>query len=281
VRHEWQTLRARRLATPLVLLVLFILFLLLGIIFRPSDSGPAPIPSTPNLSLSIQSGAPRQISIASFLEQARGSRVVLDVQAAGTFAQNQATVGWALVVQGFTGYNCTPNRNVSFFPLRRNAYVATQVSPVPKHPGDVFFTVELCWQENSPLVSSGSYFSADLAPIMPPGNVATGSVTRSVALTGTSLSDYALAGGLAPTRVSPRSWTWVNNLSIQFGSQTPEPVPVIGSSIPLQQRDNRYTFYSGISLGIAGGAFVAVFPTLIDAADHRKKKVKHETPEAE
>ena len=112
----------------------------------------------------------------------------------------------------------------------------------------------------APLITSGSYVSAALPPILAPGEK--GTVTRSLVLTGTSLSSYSPAGGLPPTEVSARSWIWTDALDSSFQSQARSAIPVIASSLPGIQRDNSDIFLSGIFFGIAGGAAVSGHPGL-------------------
>jgi hypothetical protein len=93
-------------------------------------------------------------------------------------------------------------------------------------------------------------------------------------LSGTSLSNYSIAGGVAPTEATARSWVWTGNLSGSFQSQARAEIPIIASSLPGIQRDNRDIFYSGILFGIAGGAAVSVIPALLNASDRRKTENK-------
>ena len=128
--------------------------------------------------------------------------------------------------------------------------------------------VDLCWKSRSPLTISGLYISAALPPIRASVDQA-GTVTRRLALLGTSLSAYTLAGGITPTKVDPHSWNWTSPLSADPANQASAEIPVIGSNIIGLQHDNRDAFLSGIFLGIAGGAAVSGVVALLDVLSRR------------
>jgi len=272
VRCAWRTFRAPEnggFRSPLTLAVMTALFFVLGVVILPSSSQPAPIPSSPMLDVTFQGPpAPRQLSVYSFLMQTSSSQTQLVVEASGQFSPGQAEVDWTVGVDGFTGTNCTPkSQKVNFIPLGNGDYNLTAESSV-QPSGSPFFGVNLCWHDNSPLAVSGAYVSADLPAIE--STVSTGTATRGLELAGTSLSGYTLAGGLAQTKVTPRSWIWTSNLSGSFESPASASIPVIGSSISGMQDDNNHYLVAGIMFGVAGGAFVSIFPAVFDAIDRRK-----------
>jgi hypothetical protein len=281
-RQAW-----RRVSSPsnpglvvvLILCALTIGSIVLGFVFQPSGSAPAAVPSPPLLNLTFQSSSPRYVSVYSFLEQANARVTELVMDATGTFASNQSIIHWTVGILGFTGYLCEGSAPVPrLVPLRGfpNDYDINGNSDIPVTSGQPFLVIRLCWDNGAPLATSGSYLSAALSPILAqPGQ--SGTVTRSLVLGGTSLSSYSLAGGIAPTEVTARSWIWTDNLSSSFQSQARAEIPIIASSLPGIQRDNREVFLSGIFFGIAGGAAVSIVPALLDASDRRKAKDKHKT----
>jgi len=260
----------------LILCALTIGSMVVGFAFQPSGSAPAEVPSPPSLNLTFQSSSPRYLSVYSFLEQANARVTELVMDATGTFASNQSITRWTVGILGFTGYLCGGSAPASrLVPLRGfpNDYEISGNSDIPVTSGQPFLVIRLCWDNGAPLVTSGSYVSAALSPILAkPGQ--SGTVTRSLVLGGTSLSSYSLAGGIAPTEVTARSWIWTDNLSSSFQSQARAEIPIIASSLPGIERDNRDVFLAGIFFGIAGGAAVSIVPALLDASDRRKAKDK-------
>ena len=279
-RRAWR--RTSSLSNPgfvvvLILCALTIVSFALGFAFQPSATTPPEVPNPPELNLTFQSGSPRYLSVYSFLKQTSGQLTELVVEAVGLFASNQSTTHWTLGILGFTGYLCQkPASAPGLVPLAGSPhdYEINGNSNIPTISGQQFLVIGLCWDNGAPLIEDGSYVSAALSPIIAgPGQ--SGAVTRSLVLSGTSLSSYSLAGGIAPTEVTARSWIWTDNLSSSFQSQARAEIPIIASSLPGIQRDNRDIFLSGIFFGIAGGAAVSIVPAVLDASDRRKAKGKH------
>lgn len=276
IRSAW-----RRISSPanpgfvvvLVLCGLTAVAFVLGFAYQPSGSVPAQIPGPPTLNLTFSSGGPRDLSLYSFLQPDGARLTQLALDATGSFAPGQASTRWTLGIFGFTGRLCQRSApGAGLVPIRGNPndYELSGTSSVSGPAGTAFLDVALCWASGAPLVTSGSYVSADLSPVLAPGEQ--GTVTRSLELSGTSLSSYSVAGGIAPTEISARSWKWTDTLGGEFQSQAPYAIPVIGSSLPGIQRDNSDIFLSGIFFGVAGGAAVSILPAWLDAADRRKAR---------
>jgi hypothetical protein len=277
----------RRMAAPSnrglivvsVLCGLTVVFFVLGIAVQPSGSTPATTPNTPGLNLTFQSNGPQQLNIYVSLVQANGSPTELVVEAAGVFAPNQGNTRWTMGILGFSGYLCPGQASVpSLIPLGHTAqdYEIIADSSIPGTSGSPFFLFHLCWNNGAPLIADGSYVSAAL-PAVTTGLDQSGTVTRDLTLSGTSLSSYSLVGGIAPTDVSGTSWMWTDDLSDAFQSQASSEIPIIASSLPGIQRDNSDIFYSGIFFGIAGGAAVSVIPAVLDAFDRRRQEAGRRT----
>lgn len=251
-----------------------------GFALQPTKNTPAEVPNPPVLNLSFQLGRPSNLSVYSFLKQANSQRTELVMDAVGSFASSQRTTRWTLSVLGFTGYLCTKQaaaaRLIPMPGLSRD-YEVDGHSRIPTTNGRPFLVISLCWNNGSPLITNGAYISAALSPILVAAGQS-GTVTRSLVLSGTSLSSYSLAGGIAPTETTARSWVWTDNLSGSFQSQARAEIPIIASSLPGIQRDNRDIFFSGILLGIAGGALVSIVPALLSAFDRRNPEEKHGGP---
>jgi len=255
-----------------ILCVLAIVFFALGFAIQPAGSSPAEVPDPPTLTLSFQSGGPQQLFIYSLLQQATPAELV--VEATGIFAPKQNSTRWTIDISGFTGYLC-PKQMASLIQLPGSppSYEINGDSSIPAVNGEPFLTVSLCWDKGAPLMVNGSYVSAALSPILAgPGQ--SGTVTRALVLSGTSISSYSLAGGIAPTEANAQSWSWTDDLSSNFASQARTEIPIIASSLPGIQHDNDHIFYSGIFFGIAGGAAVSAIPALLDASDRRRQDGK-------
>ena len=246
----------------------------LGFTFQPSASTPANVPAPPTLNLTFESSGPRYLSIYSFLEQDSAQQTELAIDATGTFTPNQSITHWILGILGLTGHLCSnPAPSVGLVPLPGSQYnyEINGSSHIPEKSGQPFLSIRLCWGNGAPLIINGSYLSAALPPILTgPGQQ--GTVTRSLVLGGTSLSSYSLAGGIAPTEVTARSWVWTDDISSMFQSQARAEIPIVASSLPGIQQDNQDIFLSGIFFGIAGGAAVSAAPATLDAFDRRKKE---------
>ena len=249
----------------------------LGFAFQPSGSTPANVPIPPTLNLTFESTGPRYLSIYSFLKQDGAQQTELVIDATGIFTSNQPITHWVLGILGFAGRLCSnPAPSVGLVPLQGSPYnyEIKGNSRIPETSGQPFLAIRLCWGSDAPLIMNGSYLSAALSPILTgPGQQ--GTVTRSLVLSGTSLSSYSLAGGIAPTEVTARSWVWTDDISSRFQSQARTEIPIVASSLPGMQQDNQDIFLSGIFFGIAGGAAVSVVPAALDAFDRRKERNKH------
>jgi len=260
-----------------ILCALAIVTMWLGLVMEGSASSPAQVPVPPILSISFAPGStpPASMSVYTFLEDAPAP-VKLIVTATGEFARHQSSAGWTLDIQGFTGYLCPGQASLQMVPFTqqgKNDYYIAGSSPVSPIGGSPFLVVKLCWNRGAPLIASGSYLSAALSPVLASGGQ-TGTLTRSLVLSGSSLSSYALAGGIPPTGESAQAWIWSGSLSGEVQDQARYEIPIIASSLPGIQHDNKNAFYSGILFGVAGGAAVSLIPALLDAVDRYKTRNK-------
>ena len=260
-----------------ILCALAIVTMWLGLVMEGSASSPAQVPVPPILSISFAPGStpPASMSVYTFLEDAPAP-VKLIVTATGEFARHQSSAGWTLDIQGFTGYLCPGQASLQMVPFTqqgKNDYYIAGSSPVSPIGGSPFLVVKLCWNRGAPLIASGSYLSAALSPVLASGGQ-TGTLTRGLVLSGSSLSSYALAGGIPPTEEGAQAWIWSGSLSGEVQDQARYEIPIIASSLPGIQHDNKDAFYSGILFGIAGGAAVSLIPALLDAVDRYKTRNK-------
>jgi len=260
-----------------ILCALTVITVVLGFALEGSAGPPPQVPVPPSMSVSFQPGSapPASLSVDTSLIEAPGP-VNLIVSASGVFARRQSSVSWTLNIQGFSGYLCPGQAGLRLVPLPQQGnddYLIDASSPVPPYEGVPFFTVRLCWDRGAPLITSGSYVSAALSPVTASSG-SSGTLTRRLVLTGTSLSSYTLAGGIPPSEETAQSWIWSSSLNSDIENQAVHPIPIIASSLPGIQHDNQNAFYAGILFGIAGGAAVSVVPALLDAVDRHKNRDK-------
>jgi hypothetical protein len=261
-----------------VLCVLTIALTFLGFAFQGSQSAPAQVPDPPNLSISFAPGTspPTRLFLYTFLEQTPPPTKLI-ITASGTFARHQVFANWTLAIQGFTGYLCPGQSSLRLIPLPRQSvddYYVPGHSTISAISGTPFLAVKLCWNRGSPLIVGSSYISAALSPILAPSGQS-GTVTRALLLGGSSLSSYALAGGIPPSEATAQAWIWSSSLGNEIENQARYEIPIIASSLPGIQHDNQNAFYSGIFFGIAGGAAVSIIPVLLDAVDRHKEPKKY------
>jgi hypothetical protein len=258
-----------------VLCALTIVTTWLGFAMEGSARSPAQVPVPPTLAISFPPGStpPASMSVYTFLEEAPAP-VKLIVTATGAFTGHQSSAGWTLDIQEFTGYLCPGQASLHMVPFTlqgKHDYLITGSSRVSQIGGSPFLLVNLCWDRGAPLTESGSYLSAALSPVLASGG-SSGTLTRGLVLSGSSLSSYTLAGGVPPTEESAQAWIWSSSLSGEVQDQARYEIPIIASSLPGIQHDNHSAFYSGILFGIAGGAAVSLIPALLDAIDRHKSR---------
>jgi hypothetical protein len=250
----------------------------LGFAFQGSESAPAQVPVPPSLSISFAPGTapPTRLFIYTFLEQTPAPTRLI-ITATGIFVRHQVSTNWTLDVQGFTGYLCPGQASLHLIPFTQqgvNDYYIPGHSTISAISGAPFLAVRLCWNHGPPLITSSSYISAALSPILAPSGQS-GTVTRSLVLGGSSLTSYTLAGGVPPTEATAQAWVWSSSLSNEIQNQARFEIPIIASSLPGIQHDNQNAFYSGIFFGIAGGAAVSIIPVLLDAVDRYRDRKKY------
>jgi hypothetical protein len=234
----------------IVLWGLFVVFLARGFSFRPPEGAPPVTPATPMITVEL-SGAvfTHQLLFEEHLIQTRQTGFVLKVLASVSPSQSGRMAPYTLYVNGLNGYVCKP-KHYQFY----DGMYEIKISPRIPYTG-TFLLVHLCWNRRPPLTISGSYLSAALPSIEVPG--VTGTLVRGLQLSGHALGAYAFSGGIEPTAVTPRMWSWTTALSTNAGSQASNELAVAGSDTVQIQRYNSNAFLSGIFFGAAGGAALA------------------------
>ncbi len=260
-----------------------VIFFALGFRTEPAAGGPPEIPGAPALVLAFnplpRTLVPGSLSVYSYLRQLSSERARLTLEVYGNFRARVSPIAWTLDVMGFSGYNCkprpapVPSERISGPVSARAAGYVIKGSSSGVPPGQTrdqpFLFVRFCWQRSSPIVSSGSYLSAELPRVTLAEG--TGTVTRTLQLPGETLSQYTLQGGVSPGAMNGTQWVWKSALSNNLDSQASAPIPVIAASIAGLQQDNHRAFLSGIFFGVAGAALVTLIPESFGAAGRRRE----------
>jgi len=234
-----------------------------GVAFRPTVSAPPLQRSSPSLTVDFSSQPPQSVAVTTVLTGDGDSQARLEIDVAGTFSAGQQTVGYALYVENFTGYDCTPkSRWVAPEDLGGGDYSFMHTVPVPANGGDSFTAIDLCWTTQSPLTANSSYLAAALPTVRVPSEA--GTVTRTISLNGNGLAAYQLAGAVPPTSQGPQGWTWQDPIGNSPSDQTVNALLVSGTSIVGVQHASDDTFYSGIAYGVGFGGAIALLLALPD-----------------
>jgi hypothetical protein len=246
-----------------------------GVALRPAVSAPPPLSAAPDLTLDFSSQQPQTLTVDTVLMGNGTAPTRLEIDADGAFDAGQRTVSWILYVAGFTGYVCTAKAHwVAPQDLGSGDYSFTQTVPVPSL-GDNFLVIDLCWSGQSPLTANSSYLSATLPSVTVPYQ--TGTLTRTISLSGNGLAAYQLAGAIPPTTAGPLGWSWQDSLGTSIGDRAITPLVISGTSIVGVQQASNDTFYSGVAFGVGFGGAIALLLALPDLlrkrAERRKAKV--------
>lgn len=243
-----------------------------GVAFRPAVSAPPPLSPAPDLTLDFSSEQPQTLTVDTVLTGNGNAPTRLEIDADGAFGAGQRTVRWILYVEGFTGYVCTVRDHwIAPQDLGGGDYSFTQTSPVPPL-GDNFLVIDLCWPGQSPLTANSSYLSATLPSVTVPYQ--TGTLTRTIGLSGNGLAAYQLAGAIPPTTARPQGWSWQDSLGTSVGDQAISPLVVSGTSIAGVQQASDDTFYSGVAFGVGFGGAIALLLALPDLLRKRAERRK-------
>ncbi len=131
------------------------------------------------------------------------------------------------------------------------AYDATEVWS----SGAIYLKV--CWSSDAPVARNGAYLTALFPPVSPFGGAGAYAVTRQLNLGAADASDYVLQSIAQPTSVTQGGWQWSPR------SAAAQPITVSAVNTSETQHDSYQAFLSGILLGVAGGAMVALIQELV------------------
>jgi hypothetical protein len=253
------------------LAVLTVGLALLGWSLRPASGG-YPVVTSP-MAIFAPALGPGAVS-EDFTEAltSQGNGAVMTLTYSTPFVNLERKGGWSLYAFDPTpGWRvCTPS-HVSF----REATVLVEallprqrVIPEPgitgtEGPGSTEFEiassgplfVKLCWSNDGPVESNGSYLSAYFVPVSNARMRV--NLTRQLNLGMGSTAGYSIQSAVQPSSETSKGWQW--------SSGTPSNVGIAVSTVNTSetQHDTYLAFLSGIVFGIAGGALVALIQELV------------------
>jgi hypothetical protein len=263
----------------MVVVLVAILLVLVGVgwSLRPQSSGFPNVPE--NVSLSVQ--AQGVTTVSETLTRRSDNSAVLEVQAV-TKDQLSVTGPWTLAIGNLEpGHICTPYPTVTFG-SGAGALAIEQLSPFHvSHPSpastggppvvltDVTssgpFYVRMCWSSNAPVSLNGSYLSAQFPFVtVDPGSA---QVSRQLLPDAGDTADYVIQSQTTPSSAASNSWSW-------SGPASNDSVRLSAVNVSGAQHDNFRAFLSGVTLGIAGGALIAIIQEFI-APLSRRRDARH------
>jgi hypothetical protein len=129
--------------------------------------------------------------------------------------------------------------------------------------------VSMCWNRDPLAIVNRPYLAATfpaMGVLLPSSGQSSNmavSNSENLAFSDYGLASYTLQSGQPPTSMAANLWQWNTNTTV--GDQVGPNVVYAANLFQLQQ-DNHNVFLSGIFLGIAGGALIALVQELLTAA---------------
>ena len=179
---------------------------------------------------------------------------------------------WTLYLPDFSGELChDPGMQITKTHQAGTQGIPTLQGAIFNGPGGAISqAIEICWTHNPPALVSGPYLAAafplasvDTASVSPfnPNNNAPVAMSESLLFSDLGLGSYTLESGPSPTSVAADDWQWdTKSVSGDMG-----PNVIYATNIFELQQDNRNAFLSGIFLGLAGAAMIALVQELLSA----------------
>lgn len=249
---------------------LILICVALGIVgwsLRPQSSGFPPVPS--HLAIEVpRSGVTGQ----EILTRTKSNGATLDVLADGTAPPSSVPAGdeWTVRIDNLgAGRLCTPAMYRS--PPTQGG--AQQFKVVPQRvtrlrnqtmvQGRGAIYLRLCWSSDAPVNLDGSYLNARFPPlgtynllgIGTPTYDADASVTRQLNARAGDTANFTVQSLTAPTSSTASSWFWSTQNS-------PQAIQLAAVDVGGTQHETYQAFLSGLALGIAGAALIALIQEL-------------------
>ncbi len=271
----------------MVALLAVILVVLVGVgwSLRPQSSGFPRVPE--DVSLAVAGGGFTAVDETLKATGAGGGE--LDVTASGT---TEAPGPWILTIFNLGAGRVCSLAPGTYFHDPGAVSIETVAPWHVSHPGAFsvgrttwkptavrssgYMDVRLCWSSGAPVSRNGSYLSAQLPPLsyeaIPQQQLKPDlglSLSRTLDTGFGEVANLTVQSPIATTSSNGTSWTWSDQVPAAFDAIRVSVVDVSGT-----QRDSYRTFLAGISLGIAGGALIAIFQELV-APLSRRRDARH------
>jgi hypothetical protein len=249
-------------------LPVFVILVALGWSALPQSTGFSAVPGNVLVTLNAS-----QINgVDEVLHRTADNGAVLDINADSPVSAGAWTVGLdnpdgaRLCTPSELPENATPGLVLSGPPTpvapQRLTSLGTSLG-VPsyevKSKGPMF--VRLCWSSDGPVNLNGSYLSAQFPDVDAHSNsqdrYVEVPVTLLLSADGGNTADYVIQSPSTPTTFSADSWQW----SDQTTASAPLRLTAVNTS--ASQHQTFKGFLSGIALGLAGGALIAILLELV------------------
>jgi hypothetical protein len=263
-----------------ILLPVFVILVALGWVTRPQSTGFSTVPD--NVLVTLNANGINGVS--EVLHRTADNGAVLDITADPPWSAGAWTVG----IDNLDGARlCTPSElpdNVipgltvsgpptAVAPQRLTSLGTSLGVPSYEVKSKGPMSVWLCWSSNGPVNLNGSYLSAQFPTVDAHSNSQNRYVQVPMTLVlyadGGNTADYVIQSPSTPTAFSADSWQW--------SAQTTTASALLRLSAVDTSASQHQTFtgfLSGIALGLAGGALVAILLELVGPLS-RSRDARH------
>jgi hypothetical protein len=253
---------------------------LTGLALRPSRGGFTPVPIDMTLYVTK---APTDLAFTETLSLKSDGGAILTLDAVLDISDVKQEGAFTLIIDNLgTGVLCTPSK----LPV----YDGTQPVRVPlqhfmQHPtlygeknlgrghhltgitGTGPFQVHLCWPSNGPVSLNGAYLNARFPYVLVSALKDNENVARDLDLGEPTAPDYTVQSLQPPTSVTDSGWQWGARADQGFL----QALNFTAVNTSETQHDANVAFISGVVLGLAGGALIALIQELVAPFRTRKE----------
>jgi hypothetical protein len=248
-----------------ILLPILVILVVIGWSTRPQSKGFPAVPT--NMLVTVE--APDGISgVSEVLHRTADNGAVLNITVGPPWSKDVWTVG----IDNLDGAHlCTPSVLPDQVTPGLSELGPTHVAPqrlvslgtssgVPRYEvksrGPM--SVWLCWSSNGPVNLNGPYLSAQFPEVnaLDPPTVVP--MTYELYADDGNTADYVVQSPTTPTSTSADSWQWSLDTSTSIST-----LRVSAVNTSANQQETFRGFLSGIALGLAGGALIAILLELV------------------